>query len=115
MSLLDGSKRFLVPALLVVGVAGAYFVRAPVVKRSHGPCLTHDDCPASERCLVSPAADGFASVGECADPCADDLQCPARHRCERADEAKDFWRAGARPGTVGGCLSGVRADMRDGR
>jgi hypothetical protein len=60
-----------------------------VEKQAHGVCLVHADCLKSERCLIRPKGDGFASPGECLEPCEDDLQCPAQHHCERASESGD--------------------------
>lgn len=103
--------RFLIPVLLVVTVVGLYLTRGPNVKRSHGPCLVHTDCPTSERCLVVPAADGFATPGVCVDPCVDDLQCPQQQRCERATDAKDYWTSDRSKGAsdaVAGCVPGAR-------
>jgi hypothetical protein len=103
--------RYLIPVLLVVSVIGAYLARGPTVKRSHGPCLVHGDCPSSERCLVVPAADGFATPGACVDPCEADLQCPQQQRCERFVDAKDHWLQSPSKGapSVGGCVAGARA------
>lgn len=103
--------RFLIPALLAVTVLAWLLAPAPRGKRIHGPCLVHGDCHASERCLVKPAADGFATTGECVDPCDGDLQCPAQQRCARLTEEGSYW---ALPGpraagpVVGACLAGVR-------
>ena len=105
--------RFLIPVLLVMSVVAAYLTRGPTVKRSHGSCLVHDGCPASERCLVVPAADGFVSAGQCVDPCEGDLQCPAGFRCEAFGEARGHWTADRSKGTGGaanGCVPGARRD-----
>lgn len=72
-----------------------------------GPCLVHRDCHDSERCLVIPKADGFASEGECVDPCGDDLQCPAQQRCEPfAENGSHLSPASA--ADAGACRAGAR-------
>lgn len=53
-----------------------------VEKRAHAGCLVHGNCLKSEQCLVVPKGDGFASPGECVDPCQGDLQCPPQFHCE---------------------------------
>jgi hypothetical protein len=103
--------RFLIPVLLVVTVAAAYLTRGPNVKRSHGRCLVHTDCPASERCLVPVSTDGFATAGACVDPCEDDLQCAAQFRCERVSDVQDYFsldRSKGTVGAVGACVAGGR-------
>jgi hypothetical protein len=86
--------------------------RAPVEKRAHGGCLVHGDCLKAERCLVMPKGDGFASPGECVDPCEGDLQCPAQFHCQAFQESGGFLLpqeakgAGSEPVHV--CIPGAR-------
>ncbi|MER2559863.1 MAG: hypothetical protein ABTQ32_04035 [Myxococcaceae bacterium] len=103
--------RFIIPGLLVATIAAWLLTPSSNVKRSHGACLVHGDCPSSERCLVKPASDGFATMGECVDPCEGDLQCPSQQRCERFVEAGQYWTLPGKAGaSVGACLPGARSD-----
>lgn len=107
--------RFIVPGLLALTLMTWLLTRGPEVKKSHAPCLVHGDCHSSERCLVSPADDGFATEGVCVDPCEGDLQCPAQHHCQPASDRGAYW-AVAGPGrprspNVGGCQRGARHEQ----
>ena len=111
MSPLQKYGRFILPALIAATLLAWVLAPSSNVKRIHGPCLLHGDCHSSERCLVKPAADGFATAGECVDPCTDDLQCPAQQRCAPLFEAGQYWTAPGAKGrtpSVGACLPGVR-------
>jgi hypothetical protein len=59
-----------------------YFAR----KGTSGPmprseCLTHANCQSSERCVVVPKGDGFATFGQCGEVCVDDTACPNGWTC----------------------------------
>ena len=59
-----------------------YFTR----QGSTGPmprsqCLTHPNCQSSERCIIAPKKDGFASFGQCGELCVDDNGCPNGWTC----------------------------------
>lgn len=111
MDTLQRYRRFLIPAVLASVLLAWALSPSSGAKRIHGPCLVHADCHATERCLVKPATDGFATLGECVDPCADDLQCPAQQRCAPLFEAGQYWTVpgakGRTPG-AGACLPGTR-------
>lgn len=110
------AARFLIPVLLVVSVA-AWVVATPRRgKPIHGPCLTHDDCHASERCVVPPSNDGFATQGACVDPCESDLQCPAQFRCEVFADVGRYWSSDRSKSAAagGGCVAGLRRDADGG-
>ena len=111
MSPLQRYGRFLIPALIVATLLAWVLAPSSSVRRSHGPCLVHGDCPSSERCLVKPASDGFATAGDCVDLCQDDLQCPAQQRCAPLFEAGQYWTAPGPKGrtpAVGACEPGTR-------
>jgi hypothetical protein len=111
MSPLQRYGRFVLPALIAVTLAVWVFAPSSSAKRIHGPCLVHADCHTSERCLVAPAADGFATTGQCVDPCEDDLQCPAQQRCVPLFEAGRYVTAPGSKGrtpAVGACQPGTR-------
>lgn len=106
---LRGLRGAIIPVLLVVTIGLWLFTPRTRAKPIHGPCLVHSDCHASERCLVVPKGDGFATQGECVDACADDLQCPAQMRCERFSDSGDFMApAPSGEGASGGCRAGAR-------
>lgn len=44
-------------------------------------CLVHANCQASERCVVVPKGDGFATFGQCGEQCTGDEQCPNGWTC----------------------------------
>jgi hypothetical protein len=112
MDLLARYGRFIIPALLVLTIGVWVLTPSSRAKRIHGPCLVHGDCHATERCLVVPARDGFATEGECVDPCDGDLQCPPQHHCAPFAEVGKYWTPpGSGKGSgapVGGCRSGAR-------
>lgn len=114
MDALQRNMRFVAPGLLVAMIAVWVLTPTTRAKPIHGPCLVHADCHASERCLVKPAGDGFATTGECVDPCEGDLQCPSQQRCEEFVEAGQYWTlpsSGKGKGApVGACLPGARSD-----
>ncbi len=87
-----------------MAIAVWFFTPRTRAKPIHGPCLVHSDCHASERCLVFPKADGFATQGSCVDACTDDSKCPAQMRCETfADTGNFMVPAPSGQATVGGC------------
>lgn len=105
--------------LLVVVAAAAvlsFFVmgRGPVEKYPHADCLAHAQCQSSERCLVLPKSDGFATMGLCSDVCEADLECPARQRCQAYREAAGYLvpegAKGAGEVVVKVCVPGARDD-----
>jgi hypothetical protein len=104
--------RFVIPALLVVSIgASLYAARQPQFRRAHGSCLVHSDCLPSERCAVRPSADGFATNGNCVDPCEGDLACPPQSHCEPFAETGSYWTTDLTKGKgagVGACVPGVR-------
>ena len=111
MNALERYGRFIIPGVLVLTVAAWLLAPTRRGKPIHGPCLVHADCHATERCFVVPAKDGFATGGECVDPCDGDLQCPTQQHCEPAAEVGRYW---APPGTgkaagppVGACRPGA--------
>ncbi|MBL8936068.1 MAG: hypothetical protein JNM69_16035 [Archangium sp.] len=114
MDALQKYRRFILPGLLVATIAAWVLTPTTRAKPIHGPCLVHADCHGSERCLVKPASDGFATMGECVDPCEGDLQCPAQQRCGQFVEAGQYWTLPSsgkgRGAPVGACLPGARSD-----
>ncbi len=112
MNALERYGKYIVPAVLAVTLLAWFLAPKDRAKPIHGPCLVHGDCHDTERCLVKPAKDGFATFGVCAEPCENDLQCPARFHCEEARDAKAFWippsAAKANEPTVSGCVEGLR-------
>lgn len=97
----------IIPVLLALTIGLWLFSSGPSGKPIHGPCLVHGDCHATERCLVVPASDGFATSGTCVDPCEDDLQCPAQQACTQLVEVERHWEppgaAKAQRQPVGAC------------
>ncbi|MFO0593797.1 MAG: hypothetical protein U0228_00765 [Myxococcaceae bacterium] len=49
--------------------------RGPVSAESYQECLSHADCKSTERCVVVPKGDGFATLGRCGEPCQSDADC----------------------------------------
>lgn len=59
-----------------------YFARqGPLGPAARSQCLTHSDCQSSERCVLIPKGDGFATFGQCGELCVDDGACPNGWTC----------------------------------
>jgi Dickkopf N-terminal cysteine-rich region len=67
--------------LLATLVAWLVTARGPGGIPSHAGCFAHRDCAKGEFCAVEPKGDGFATQGQCSEPCTDDEQCPNGWRC----------------------------------
>ena len=75
-------RRWLVLVALTAALAWVAATYRPKAKAGpNQPCLVQTDCASSLRCYVEPKADGFATWGNCVEPCLDDLQCAAGSRC----------------------------------
>jgi hypothetical protein len=104
--------RWVWPLAAVAMVLSLWATRAPQGKWAHAECLVSADCLSSERCVVKPSPDGFASAGHCGEPCAEDLQCEARWRCEALVQADGFVTTPGAPGATAEpvkiCVPGAR-------
>lgn len=68
-----------------------YFARqGPIGATARAQCLTHADCRSSEQCVVVPKGDGFATLGQCGEPCTNDDQCPNGWTCRAWVEDKGY-------------------------
>ncbi len=68
-----------------------YFARqGPVGVPARSQCFTHADCQSSERCIVVPKGDGFASLGQCGEKCVDDSACHNGWTCRAWVEEKEY-------------------------
>lgn len=104
-------RRWLIPILLAGSVAAMLLTTSRSGKRLHGACLVNGDCLSSERCLVVPKGDGFATAGLCVDACRDDLECPAQQRCEPFSVSGQTLGPRREAGPVeAACVPGVRED-----
>jgi hypothetical protein len=86
------SQRLLIFALVAVSIGLSWFVarRGSVGPMPLAECLTHGDCQRSERCVVVPKGDGFASYGQCGEPCVDDAACPNGWTCRGWVDEKGY-------------------------
>ena len=75
--------RGLIFALVGVSLALSwYFARSGAdAPRPRAQCLSHTDCQSSERCVVVPKGDGFATFGQCGELCTEDAACPNGWDC----------------------------------
>ena len=93
---------FSLPLLLLLlgtGVAWLAASRGPVGALSHAGCFAHRDCARGEYCAVVPRADGFATQGQCADPCEEDSQCLNGWGCLEMVESTQGTLVPSGPGT----------------
>ena len=78
--------------LLLIGVAvtaaiALYSFSRPNVKAPGAACLTTPECLSDEQCLVTPASDGFATLGRCVKSC-DTTPCAGAAACVEAATAE---------------------------
>jgi len=84
-------RRWLLILVAATFALSIFFSRQTVhEKRARGQCLVHDDCLKTERCLVFPKGDGFATTGQCMDLCDENQRCPPQRRCRGYFEADGF-------------------------
>ncbi len=68
-----------------------YFARqGPIGPAARSECLTHADCQSSERCVVVPKGDGFATFGHCGEKCINDDGCANGWTCRAWVEDKGY-------------------------
>jgi hypothetical protein len=75
--------------LLVTGVSWYLSSRGVAGTPSHAGCFVHRDCAKGEFCTVRPKEDGFATPGQCGEPCLEDEQCLNGWRCLPLVEHED--------------------------
>ncbi len=65
-------------ALLAISLGLSwYFTRqGPEGPNPRAECLSDAQCESTERCVVVPKGDGFATFGQCGEVCSDDTSCP---------------------------------------
>ncbi|HEY1088160.1 MAG TPA: hypothetical protein VGE37_10715 [Archangium sp.] len=66
---------------LSLGLSWFFARRGDTGPAPRSECLAHSNCQSSERCVVVPKGDGFATFGQCGELCTDDAQCPNGWKC----------------------------------
>lgn len=83
-------RRWLLILVAISAALAFFFARSgPKERVARSQCLTDAECLKTERCVVVPKPDGFATIGQCGEQCTADEQCANGWRClELADEEK---------------------------
>ena len=89
---MNSRRTRLILLLVGVSVGIAWFLarRGPVGPTPRAQCLSDSQCESSERCVVVPKGDGFATMGQCGEVCVDDTGCPNGWQCRSWVEEKGF-------------------------
>lgn len=83
--------RWVLPLVAVSALLSFFFARGgPVGASPRATCLLDVDCQKGERCIVVPKGDGFATLGQCGEACADDSACANGWSCMSWAEEKGY-------------------------